>query len=383
MKGTVIERPAGSKQYCIRYSAGKDPATGKYRQIWESGFASAKEAKARLTELQYQRNRGTLPKPGKETVAEYLTRWIAGYGGNLSPYTTQGYRDLIRLYLAPAFSKTPLTQLGPQEIQAFYSAKLSSGLSSTTVNHIHTCLHKALRQAATWGLIPRNPADAGLVTPPRIRKIDMVTMAEDDVYRFLEAARSTDYHALFTTVLMTGARRGELLALRWSDVDLPRAEIHINRNVLRLKDHTLIYKAPKTRKGRPVALPPSTALLLRRHKEEREAQCATLGIPFEPGSLVFCKLDGSTLLPHSVSQAWRRLVTKTGLKHVAIHGGRHTHASLMLQAGIHPKVVQERLGHATISTTLDLYSHVAPGMQEAAAAKLDSILTKTPVEVNL
>jgi integrase len=169
---------------------------------------------------------------------------------------------------------------------------------------------------------------------------------------------------------MTGARRGELLALRWSDLDLAQAQMHINRSVIQLNDRSLIYKVPKTAKGRRmISLSPATALTLRRHREEREAECATLGIPFEDDSLVFCRLDGRSLMPlmpDSVTDAWAYLVKKSGLKHVRLHDARHTHATLLLGQNVHPKVVQERLGHATISTTLDLYSHVMPNIQEAA-----------------
>jgi integrase len=390
MKGTIVERPKGSHNYAIRFSAGLDHTTGKYRQMWESGFKTITDARKRLTELEHQRNTGKLVRPGKTTVADYLRRWLQDYAkGNLSPKTTQGYESIIEMHIIPALGKITLTQLKPEEIQRYYSEKLSNGqcdgsgaLTSTTVSHHHTCLHRALKMAVKWNLIDHNPCDA--VIPPRPQHTEMHTMNEDEVKLFLSAARSTSYYCLFYVSLFTGARRGELLALRWSDVDLFEAQIHITRSVLQLRDRSLIYKAPKTSKGRRmISLSPSTALILRRHKQEREACCATLIIPFEPDSLVFCQLDGSSLLPDSVTQAWTRLIRKTGLKHFRLHDARHTHASLLLKQGVHPKIVQERLGHATISTTLDLYSHVAPGLQEAAAAKLDDILANEPAKINL
>ncbi len=373
MKGTIIERPKGSRNYCIRYSAGFDPITKKYRQIWESGFKSITEARKRLTELEHQRNTNSLPKPNKETVAQYLHRWLDTYAeGNLSPRTVEGYRDIIHLHLTPAFQMIQLSQLNPENIQQYYSKKLSSGLSTTTVRHHHTCLHCALKMALIWGLIVRNPADA--VTAPKIHRNDMQTMTEDDLKKFLEAARSTDYYALFYCALMTGARRGELLALRWSDLDLIRAEMHINRNMVQLRDRSLFYKSTKTAKGkRTISLSPSTALILRRHKEEREAICCTLQTPFDPDSPVFCHSNGKNLLPDSVSQRWRTLLKKTGMKHFRFHDARHTMATNMLKQGIHPKIVQERLGHSTIGMTMDLYSHVTPTMQQDAAVKLDML----------
>jgi integrase len=206
----------------------------------------------------------------------------------------------------------------------------------------------------------------------------MQTLDENDVKKLLNAARATPYYVLFYCALMTGARRGELLALRWSDLDLSLPQMHINRRVLQLRDRNLIYKSPKTVKGRrTISLSPATVLTLRRHKEEAEANCASLKIPFDSDSLVFCHPDGTSLLPYSISQAWRRLVKRTGVKHVRLYDARHTHATLLLKQNTHPRIVMERLGHSTINTTLDLYSHVAPNMQEAAAAKLDTILLNT------
>ena len=265
-------------------------------------------------------------------------------------------------------------------MQRYYSEKLSGGrydgkgdLSRTTVSHHHTCLHRALKMALKWGLINRNPADA--VTPPRPQRSEMHIMNEDDLHSFLEAAKKTAYYVFFYLALFTGMRRSELLALRWTDVDLLLCQIYVTRSLHHLRTGEIIFGAPKTTKGRRmVFLSPSTAQLLQEHKEKQEKQRAALGIPLEDDDLVFSGLEGKPFLPDTVSHAWVKLVKRIGLEGIRLHDARHTHASLMLKQGVHPKVVQERLGHATISTTLDLYSHVAPGLQQAAAEGFDKMV---------
>ena len=183
-------------------------------------------------------------------------------------------------------------------------------------------------------------------------------------------------------------RRSELLALRWCDVDLLLCQAHITRSLHHLRTGEIVFRSPKTAKGRRmVSLSPSAALLLQEHRDKQEAQRAILGIPLKDDDLIFSDLAGNPLLPDTVSHVWAKLVKRAGLEGIRFHDARHTHASLMLKQGAHPKVVQERLGHATISTTLDLYSHVAPGLQETAAARFDEAFTarynergKEPVE---
>jgi integrase len=224
--------------------------------------------------------------------------------------------------------------------------------------------------ALKWGLISRNPADA--ITPTRPLHSEMQTTNEEEVEDFLEFVRKTPYYALFYLDIFTGMRRSELLALRWCDVDLDLCEVSIIRSIHHLRDGSLIFRQPKTAKGRRmIALTPSTALMLRDYKKNQEVTRLMLGIPLKDDDLVFSQVDGKPLLPDTVSHAWAKAMKRTGLKHFRLHDGRHTHTSIKLKQGIHPKTAQVRLDHATISTTLDLYSHVAPGLQEAAARHFD------------
>lgn len=375
MRGHIAKRYKGS--YSIVLNLGMDPATGKRKQQWISVRGTKKEAEKRLAELLHQLNSGTFIKPGKTTVAEYLRKWLEDYcGTSLAPRTTEGYESIVRCHLISSPGKIPLTQLKPEHIQSAYSKGLSAGLSHRTVQYIHSTLHKSLQDAVRLGIIVRNPADA--VEAPRVQHREMRTMNEADIHIFLEFAKSTPYYALFYLALFTGMRRSELLALRWCDVDLILCQLSVTRALHQLQDGSRIFSQPKTAKGRRlISLTPSTAIVLREHWEQQEKMRQAHSLTLAEDDLVFCHVDGRPLLPNSVSHAWTKLANRVGLKGVRLHDARHTHASLMLKQGIHPKIVQERLGHASIQITLDTYSHVAPGLQQAAANRFDDIvLTK-------
>jgi integrase len=205
-------------------------------------------------------------------------------------------------------------------------------------------------------------------------------MNEEDLQTFLETVKTTPYYTLFYTSLFTGVRRSELLALRWTDVDLFLCQISVTQTLHHLQDGNLVFRPTKTAKGRRmIALSPSLALVLKEHREKQRLERIMVGRPFKEDDFVFCTPEGRPLLPDTISNVWRKMVKRAGLKHFRLHDARHTHASLLLKQGVHPKVVQERLGHATISTTLDLYSHVAPGLQAAAAARFDEVLSPSRI----
>lgn len=205
-------------------------------------------------------------------------------------------------------------------------------------------------------------------------------MTESDLSRFLEAAQKCPYYALFYTYLFTGMRRSELLAIRWCDVDLLDMQISVSRTMQylnRVENH-ITFKEPKSKKSnRLIALSPSTVVVLREHQKAQEKLRTSLQLPqITENDLVFTHWDGTPLLPDSISHAWTKLARRCGLKGIRLHDARHTHATIMLKQGVHPKIVQERLGHSTIATTLDTYSHITPGLQQAAAKGFDNILNK-------
>jgi integrase len=385
MRGTIIKR---GSSYRIKVSLGKDSITGKYLSHYETVKGSKKDAEKRLNELIHQHENGTFVKPGKATVADYLSQWLKDYAyTNLSPNTAEGYESIISRHLIPTLGIIPLTQLRPEMIQRYISDKLSQGrtngqggLTTRTVRHHIVCLHTALQNAVKTGMLARNPVDA--VTIPRAGRHEMRTMNESDIHIFLEMARPTQYYALFYTALFTGMRRSELLALRWQDIDLLTLQISVSRTLHVVKGGKIIIRQPKTEKSRrTIAMTPSTADLLREYYESQNSLRQSLEYPnLTDNDLVFCQYDGKPFLPNTVSHSWIKLIRRAGLNGIRFHDARHTHASLMLKQGVHPKIVQERLGHSSIQITLDTYSHVAPGLQQSAAETFDSIvLHKQPI----
>ena len=383
MRGHIVKR--GKNSYSIKISVGKDANSGKYKYQWTTVKGTKKEAEKRLSELLNQLDNGTFMKPGKTTLAEYLERWQDYAWPNLAPRTAEGYQYIVRSHLIPSLGQIPLTQLKPEHLQHLYSEKLSAGrfdgkggLSKRSVQYIHVTLHKALKNAVKLGMIGRNPADA--VEPPRPQHHEMQTMNESDIHIFLEFAKSTPYYALFYLALFTGMRRSELLALRSCDVDLLLCQLSVTRTIHQLHNGDIIFQQTKTDKSRRmISLSSSTTIVLREHRELQEKMRQSLGQTLTDEDLVFCQIDGKPLLPDSITHAWIKLARRTGLKGIRLHDARHTHASLMLKQGIHPKIVQERLGHSSIQITLDTYSHVAPGLQQAAANHFDDIVLPKPV----
>jgi len=371
MRGSIIKR--GKSSYTIVLNMGNDPITGKRKQQWVSVKGSKKEAEKKLAELLHQLDTGSFIQPGKTTLAEYLMRWLADYvKPNLSPRTTEGYEHIVTHYIIPSLGSHVLTRLKPEHLQQFYSIEMNTGLSAQTVRHHHMVIHKALDNAVEWGIVIRNVADA--VRPPKAQRTEMHTWDEHELEQFLGAAESTPYYGLFYLALFTGMRRSELLALRWQDIDFIYSQISVSRGLHVLKGHKIVFSPPKTASGRrTVALSPSASLILSEYREKREAENLLLGKPINDGDLVFNTL-GNPLLPNTITHAWQKLIKRTGLRAIRLHDARHTHASLMLKQGIHPKIVQERLGHSSIQITLDTYSHVTPGLQQAAAQRFDDLV---------
>jgi integrase len=386
MRGHIVKRYKNS--YTIVLNLGTDLETGKRKQQWISVKGTKKDAEKRLSELLSQVDNGIFIKPAKTTLADYLERWLKDYvWPNLAPRTAEGYEYIIRRHIMPALGKLTLTQLKPEHIQRYYANKLSSGradgnggLSAKTVRHHHVTLHDALQSAVKWGLLARNPADA--VDAPRFQRPQMHIMDADEINKFLEAAKGTPYYAIFYVALFTGMRRSEYLALKWSDIDLILCQIYVTRSLHQLKDGSFVYRQPKSDKSRRmIALTPSTALVLREHKENQSSIKLMQGVLLKDEDLVFSQPDGSPYRPDTITHAWIKLARRVGLKGIRLHDARHSHASLMLKQGIHPKIVQERLGHSSIQITLDTYSHVAPGLQEAAAKRFDELLHKADINI--
>ncbi len=307
---------------------------------------------------------------GDLLTGDYLHQWLSHARGRVRPKTHEGYEGVIRLYASPALGEIPLHHLHPLHLQNLYGTLTERGLSGGTVLNLHLVLTQALSQAVRWGLLSANPA-AG-AQPPRPRRPEQKVVDPALAGRILAAAAGTPMELPCAVALSTGMRRGEILALRWADLDEAFNVAHVRRS-LQVSGEGLAFVEPKTRRSRrAVALPSYLRPHLDRQRSsqaERRAACPS----WTDLDLVVDRGDGSPLHPDTLSSGWYRFLQRSGLAHVRFHDLRHAHATLLLLAGIHPKVVSERLGHASIGITLDIYSHVLPSMQSEAAAAFDHL----------
>jgi integrase len=390
MRGHIRKR--GKNCWAVVIPLGRDPQTGKSRQKWYS-HKTRREAEAHLAQIIAAMQGGGWTPPTKMLTSDFLDQWLRDYAVGMVRVTTlDSYQAIVRVHLAPALGHVPLSALSAQAIQGYFSRKLQEGLSPATVHRHAMVLHKALACAVKWGALARNPVD--LTDPPRPGRKEMRVLDDEQVRLFLaEARRFSPYHRLYLTALLTGMRQGELLGLRWRNVDLTVGVASVQQTFYRLGKQ-LLFNEPKTTKARrTIALPSALVEELRTLRDEQEENRRLLGDDYRDFGLVFCQPNGKPLHGHNISQGdFRRvlalkglhaeLLTKgvpegslpKGLPSIRFHDLRHSHATLLLQQGEHPKIVSERLGHAGVGITLDTYSHVLPGMQEQAAARLEERL---------
>ena len=390
MKGHV--EPRGKNVWKIVLELGRDANGKRMRQA--STFQGTKgDAEDEMVRLLRKLATGTYVANNRMTVAQYLEHWLSSYAKtSVSERTYERYEGIVRQHLIPALGRHKLARLRPLHISAYYAEALESGrvqrkrkpkkgekqpeerprkgLSAQTVTHHHRVLREALRQAVRWQMLSVNPVDA--VRPPRVERKEIAPLDESGVQILLKSLEGTRLRTPALLAVGTGLRRGELLGLRWQDVDLKAGRLSVRQN-LQTTRSGLIFKSPKTAKGRrSVSLGGSLVAALKRHKREQVAKRLRMGPVYQDRGLVFCEDDGAPWSPDCFSAEWHKTMKAQG-RQVRFHDLRHTHATLLLRKGIHPKVVSERLGHSTVGITLDTYSHVMPDMQDEAAQKLDSV----------
>lgn len=343
-------------------------------------FIYCKKQSEALKELQLAtqaRMQGVLITTGDQTVSTFLTSWLqdtAQY--NVRARTYIRYRELVTLHVLPVLGKIKLQQLAPQHLQKLYNIKRQQGYAPQTIKHLHRLLHRALKDAVRWNLVPRNVCD--LIDTPRVPKQEMQVLNQEQAQHLLEAARDDPFEALYVLALTTGMRQGELLALQWKDIDVAHGLLRVQRTISRVRKQGFQVSEPKTPKSRRSIPLPSLALeALQRHRVRQNEQRQAAGPLWEEHGWVFCNGQGKPLeVGNIIGRSFRPLLAKAGLPPIRFHDLRHTCATLLLSLGINPKVVQERLGHSQIGITLDTYSHVLPHLQEEASNRLDSLLSQ-------
>jgi integrase len=374
---------------------GRDPGTGKVKRLPVYG-KTQQECRDKLIETLQSIKTQTFVEPHKITVESWLDTWLKEYKkDNIRPTTYSSYEYIIRVHIKPNLGKAYLKEIKPEQIQKFYNERKASGLSSRTVRYIHTVLHEALRQAVRNNLIVRNVSEA--TTLPKQEKKEMRVLTVKEQNEFMKVLSSDKKGIIFKLDLATGLRKGELLALRWADVDLKNGVIMVKQALSRTKVNfdkdskenktAIIIQKPKTKKGeRSVPLFSSIASDLKAHKTAEKDKFKDLGWDdikikqhFKDG-LVFTNELGGHIEPRNLSRKFYSLVKASGIPKANLHALRHSLATRLLEAGVSPKVVQEILGHSTITLTLDTYSHVMPELKKDAIDKLSGLFDSKPTE---
>jgi len=349
------------------------------RRKWHSFKGTKRQAQVECARLISALKADTYLEPSKTTLAQFLERWLEHIRAHVTPKSHERYAGLVRTNVIPLLGSVHLTKLKPIQISTAYSTALAGGrkdgkeggLSPRSVGHMHRVLKQALGQAVRWGELNRNPADT--VNPPKVEWKPMETFDLAQTAEMIEFIRPFPIFMPSLLAVLCGLRRGEICALRWRNVDLAAGQIAIVESLEQTKAGLRI-KSPKNGKGRTVALSATVIDELRAHRRERAQQLLKLGVALTDDDLVIAHADNSIVPPIWVSQQWARTIRKTKLAHLRFHDLRHAHATHLLANGINPKIASERLGHSRVGITLDLYSHVMPGMQEDAAAMVDAQL---------
>ncbi len=367
-EGSVYQRKDGRwvGQYLVYLPSGP-----KYRYIYAK---TRKEAADKLTKAMADRNGGIVFDDQSLTVSDFLDVWLSDcVKDTIRISTFERYKSITDLHISPTLGRLRLKALTPAHVQGFYRGRLDSGLSPATVQKIHVVLHKALAQAVKWSLVPRNVTEAA--TAPRPSPKEMRPLSAEEVRKLLEAASGDRLEALWVLAVHTGMRQGELLALKWTDVDLEAGKVSVRRTLTRESGHYALGEPKTKRSRRTVKLTGAATEALRTHLERQMEDMDRLGDLYRDQGLVFTSDSAAPLNPSNIrNRNLRRLTGKAGLPEIRFHDLRHTCATLLLSKNVHPKIVQEMLGHATVAITLDTYSHVLPGMGDQAAAAMEDAL---------
>ena len=336
-----------------------------------------KEVQDKLNAALHEHKQGTLATGPQQLLKVYLEQWLEQvYKPSVKPNSYKHYRAVIRTHLIPSLGQIPVQKLTAAKVQAFYTQKLNEGAKPRTVIAIHAVLHRALEDAVKWGLVPRNVTK--LVSLPHAERYEAQTLTVEQASRLLETARGSRIEALLLVAVTTGMRRGELLALHWDDVDLEKGVLYVRRTMSKIVGYGYKESEPKTRTGRrKVVLPGVAVEALKEHRLRQDQARLEAGEKWHERGIVFSNKYGGFFDPDRLLLIFDKVLREAGLPHMRFHDLRHSAATILLMSGVHPKVVQERLGHSTIAMTLDVYSHVLPSIQQEAADKMDDLFKGT------
>lgn len=389
-EGSVTKRADGRFMGQVSIN---DPATGKRKRKTVYG-KTQKDVLEKLNKIKYELQMGMYTVENDITVNNWILTWLKEYKINsLKKGTYTNYSNYTQNHIIPYIGKIKLQDLRADHIQGLYNQLLKNGrrnlkegkeigLSPTTIKRVHIIINSALKQAMKNGLISKNVAEA--VTVPKQIKHEITPLSRENITEFLEEARKDRLYAAFLLECGTGLRRGELLGLKWGDIDFDNRTLQVKRSLVIQYDMTaakegrkattLEFETPKTEKSkRIISIPLNIIKELKAHRTKQKAEKMQIGKYYNNEDLVFCKIDGLPIHPATLTSSFKRMLKRVGIQDARFHDLRHSVATLLLEMNEHPKVVQELLGHSTISTTLDIYSHVSLEKKEQAAEKLNTI----------
>lgn len=374
-EGTIVKRADGRWAGAVSLPDG--------RRKWVYG-KTQQEAARKIASVRNDRDTGLPISTERRTVGDYLESWIVMRKPSLRPGAHENYAWYLRKYVIPFIGKVQLSKLTAEHVQRLLSERLDEGLALSTVRYTYSVLRNALNEAVKLGLIPRNVVL--LVRQPREQREEMRCWDPTQARRFLEVARTDRLYALYVLALSTGMREGELLALRWRDLTLPLSgdgSVRV-QNTLHWRDHVLSFEEVKTNAGRrQIHLSAVATDALRQHAIRQQVERAKAGPLWQVNDLVFCTLIGGGI--HRTTfrlRSYVKLVEKAGVPYIRPYDMRHTAATLLLLAGVHPKIVSEMLGHTSVTITLTIYSHVLPMIQRDAADAMNRLLGNQGYEPN-
>lgn len=362
-EGSIFKRKDGRWVSAVTLRSGKR---------WLKYSQTQSEARAKLKAMLKQIDDGFSLSGSRATLESFLRHWLSIARSGLRPRSVVQYQHVIDHHVVPAIGAIRLADLRPDHIQQLYSRKLEAGISPGTIRLIHAVLHRAFVQAVKWGLVARNPLAS--VEKPRQPREEMKVWTIQEAQAFLSAMREHRLYALFHLAITTGLRRGELLGLKWTDLD--GDHLQVQRQLQRVPGQGLVLSEPKSGAGRrSIALARVNLVALQQRAERQQLERLFVGDDWRETGLVFTTLHGDPLDPDDLSRDFKKIIQEVGLPVIRFHDMRHTAATIMLAQGIHPKVVQERLGHSSIDMTMDTYSHVLQNMQRAAADRIDELFS--------
>lgn len=364
-EGTIFQRKDG------RWQASFVPQHGKRQYVYGKTQAEALE---KLRKRQQEDQQGILATGPNQELGTYIEQWLEHVHKptiRLASYVT--YRSMIKAHILPALGQVTLRKLTPQQVQMFYSTLLNeSKLSPQTVSLIHAILHSALENAVKWNLVSKNVTS--LVSLPQVERYEPTVLSAEEAKRLLDMAKGNRMYAIILLAVTTGARRGEILSLHWNDIDLKQGVISVHRTMNHFQDYGFVENDTKTQTGRrKIILPDVVIQALVEQKAIQEEARQKAGPKWIDRNLVFCNVVGNYIQPGYVWVCFQKLLAKAGLPDMRFHDLRHSAATILLTMGVHPKVVQELLGHSSIAITMNIYSHLLPSIQGDAMGMMNDM----------